>query len=54
MEGHVLSDLLLYRISSIGDNDNYDKIISSIIMMKMKMMMIIMMMMMIITIIINK
>ena len=26
MEGHVVSDLLLYRICSIGDNDNYDKI----------------------------
>ena len=31
MEDHVVSDLLLYRISSTGDNDNYDKIISPII-----------------------
>ena len=31
MEGHVVSDLLLYTISSTGDNDNYDKIISPII-----------------------
>jgi hypothetical protein len=31
MKGHVVSDLLLYRISSIGDNDNYDKIMSPIV-----------------------
>jgi len=31
MEGHVVSDLLLYRIGSTGDNDNYGKIISPII-----------------------
>jgi hypothetical protein len=33
MEGHVVFDLFccIERISSIGDNDNYDKIISPII-----------------------
>jgi len=25
MEGHVVSELLLYRIGFTGDNDNYDK-----------------------------
>jgi len=31
MEGHVVTDLLLYRIGSTGDSDTYDKIISPII-----------------------
>jgi hypothetical protein len=31
MEGHVISDLLLYRISCTGDHDKYDEIISPII-----------------------